>query len=90
MFLTQNEVGEGTRQSVPFLCVFVHVCDSPEAASGIAEHLGGVQVQLAVLLMGRGVPARVGDDDSVGQHGQGVLDNGHLQGITRRQVPQHT
>jgi len=63
----------------------------PEAASCVAEDLGGVEVHLAVLLrMRRRVPARVGDDHSVGQHGEGVLDDGHLQGVARRQVPQNT
>lgn len=39
-------------------------------------------MQLAVLLrVGGGVPARVGDDDGVGQHGQSVLDDGHLQSV---------
>lgn len=35
------------------------------------------------------IPSRVGDDHGVGQHGQSILDDGHLQGVTRRQVPQN-
>lgn len=42
-----------------------------------------MEEQLAVLLgVGGGVPARMGDDHSVGQHGQGILDDGHLQAVT--------
>lgn len=64
---------------------------SPEAAGGVAQHLGGVEVELAVVMViGGGVPVGVGNDDAVGEHGQRVLDDGHLQGVARRKVPQHT
>lgn len=54
----------------------------PEAARCIAEHLGGMEVDFAVLVViGRGVPVGLGDDDTVGENGQGVLDDWHLQGI---------
>lgn len=33
-------------------------------------------------------PARVGDDDRVGQRGQSVPDNGHLHRVARGEVPQ--
>ena len=61
----------------------------PEATRGVAQHLRGVEVELAVVMViGGGVPSRVGDDDTVGQHGQGVLDDWHLQSVARRQIPQ--
>lgn len=64
---------------------------SPEAAGGVAQHLGGVEVELAVVVVsGGGVPVGVGNDDAVGEHGQRVLDDWHLQGVARRKVPQHT
>ena len=57
---------------------------SPEAACSVAQHLGGMNVELAVLMViGRGVPVRVGYDDTVGQNSQRVLDDWHLQSITR-------
>ena len=66
-------------------------CLLPEAARCIAEHLGGMEVDFAILVVIRGgVPVGLGYDDTVGQNGQGVLDDWHLQGIARRQVPQHT
>lgn len=49
-----------------------------------------MEVDFAILVViGGGVPVRLGYDDTVGQNGQGVLDDWHLQGITWRQVPQH-
>jgi len=62
--------------------VFVCVLLLPEAACSIAQHLRGVKMELAVVMViGGGVPVGVGDDDAVGQHGQGVLDDRHLQSI---------
>lgn len=54
----------------------------PEAACSVAQHLGGVEVELAVVMViGGGVPVGVGYDDAVGQDGQGVLDDRHLQSV---------
>lgn len=51
----------------------------PEAACSIAQHLGGVEVELAVIMVvGGGVPGRVGYDDAIGQDSQSILDDWHL------------
>lgn len=66
------------------VCVCMCVCECllPEAARCIAEHLGGMEVDFAILMViGGGVPVGLGYDDTVGQYGQGVLDDWHLQGI---------
>lgn len=55
----------------------------PEAARRITEHLGRMEVDFAILVViGGGVPVRLGYDDTVGQNGQGILDDWHLQGVT--------
>lgn len=55
----------------------------PEAACSIAQHLGGMKVELAVVMViGGGVPVGVGYDDAIGQNSQRVLDDWHLQGVT--------
>lgn len=55
----------------------------PEAACGITQHLGGMEVELPVIVVIRGrVPVRVGDNDTVGQNSQSILNDWHLQSIT--------
>lgn len=55
----------------------------PEAACSISQHLGGMKVELAVVMViGGGVPVGVGYDDAIGQNGQGILDDWHLQSVT--------
>ena len=65
------------------MCLFL--LHSPETASGVAKHLGSVCVLLAVVMeIVGGVPGGgVRDDDTIGQNGQGILDDWHLQGVTR-------
>lgn len=66
-------------------------CCLPETACSIAQHLGCMDVELAVIMViWGGVPVRVGYDDTIGQNGQGILDDWHLQCITWWQVPKHT
>lgn len=65
------------------VCVCVCVRVLPEAACSIAQHLGGMKVELAVVMViGGGVPVGVGYDDAIGQNSQRVLDDWHLQGVT--------
>lgn len=72
------------------LCVLKCLC-LPEAACSVAQHLGGMKVELAVLMViGGGVPIWLWYDDAIGQNSQCVLDDGHLQSITRWQVPEYT
>lgn len=62
------------------MCVCVLL---PEAACSIAKHLGGVEVELAVVMViGGRVPVRVWYDYAIGQNSQSILDDWHLQSIT--------
>lgn len=73
------------KECAAYVCVLesVWVLRLPEAACSIAQHLGGVKVELAVIMViGGGVPVRVGYDDAIGQNSQSVLDDWHLQCIT--------
>lgn len=64
------------------VCVCVCECLLPEAARCVAEHLGGMEVDFAILVViGGGVPVGLGYDDAVGKDGQGVLDDRHFQGV---------
>lgn len=66
-----------------YVCVCVHLLLLPEAACSVAQHLRGMKMELAVVMViGGGVPVRVGYDDTVGEDGQGVLDDRHLQSVT--------
>lgn len=65
------------------VCVCVYGCVLPEAACSVAQHLGGMKVELAVIMVIRGgVPVRVGYNDAIGQNSQSVLDDWHLQSVT--------
>lgn len=55
----------------------------PEATGRIAQHLGSMKLELAVVMViGGGVPVGVGDDDAVSQHSQRILDDWHLESVT--------
>ena len=60
----------------------------PEAASGVPEHQGGVQLQFVVVPLGGATPSGVWDDHRVGEHAQRIPHDRHLHRVTRRQVPQ--
>lgn len=61
------------------MCAFACLCGaSPQAASGVAQQQRGLELDLVVLAVGDAAPARVGDNHSAGQRGQGVADDGHL------------
>lgn len=47
-----------------------------------------MELELTLLAVRCGAPARVGDDHRVGQRRQSVPDDGHLDRVARRQVPQ--
>lgn len=65
------------------LCLCECMIVLPEAACSIAQHLGGMEVKLSVIMVIRGgVPARVGYDDTIGQNSQGVLNDWHLESVT--------
>lgn len=75
--------GEGQKRGCKHAGNLAAVWVLPEAARCIAEHLGRMEVDFAILVViGGGVPVRLGYDDTVGQNGQGILDDWHLQGIT--------
>lgn len=66
-----------------YITQYASACCLPETACSIAQHLGGMNVELAVIMViWGGVPVRVGYDDTIGQNGQGILDDWHLQCIT--------
>ena len=48
-----------------------------------------MELELGLLSVVAAAPAGVGDDHSVGQGAQSVPDDGHLDRVARRQVPQH-
>ena len=55
----------------------------PETACSIAQHLGGMKMELVVVMVIRGgVPVGVRYDDAIGQNRQSILDDWHLQSIT--------
>lgn len=74
------------------VCVLPSILERlPEAACSVAQHLGGVKVELAVIMVsGGGVPVWLWYDDTIGQNSQGVLDDWHLQSIAWWQVPEYT
>lgn len=55
---------------------------SPQAAGGVAQQQGGLELDLMVVAVRNAAPARVGDDDGVGQRAQRVANDGHLHCIT--------
>lgn len=61
---------------------------SPQAAGGVAQQQGGLELDFVVVAVRDAAPARVGDDDRVGQRAQSVADDGHLHRVTRGEVPQ--
>lgn len=61
---------------------------SPQTAGGVAQQQGRLEFDFVFVTMRDAAPARVGDDDRVGQRGQGVADDGHLHCVTGGEVPQ--
>lgn len=55
---------------------------SPETASGVTQQHGGLELDFVFVAVRDAAPARVGDDDRVGQRGQSVADDGHLHRVT--------
>ena len=63
---------------------------SPQAAGGVSQQQGRLELDLVVFAVRDAAPARVGDDHRVGQRAQGVADDGHLHRVARGEVPQDT
>lgn len=61
---------------------------SPQAAGGVAQQHGRLELDLVLVAVRDAAPARVRDDDRVGQRAQSVADDGHLHRVARREVPQ--
>ncbi len=55
---------------------------SPQTAGGVSQQHGGLELDLVFVAVRDAAPARVGDDDRVGQRGQSVTDDGHLHCVT--------
>ena len=60
----------------------------PQAPGRVLEDGGPLDVTRLGVLVGLALPARVRDDDLVGHGLQAVVDDHHLEGLVRRQVPQ--
>lgn len=61
---------------------------SPQTAGGVTQQQGGLELDFVFVTVRHAAPARVGDDDRVGQRAQSVADDGHLHRVARGQVPQ--
>lgn len=55
---------------------------SPQTAGGVAQQQRGLELDLVFVAVRDAAPARVGDDDRVGERGQSVADDGHLHCVT--------
>lgn len=54
---------------------------SPQTAGGVTQQQGGLKLDLVFVAVRDAAPARVRDDDRVGQRGQSVADDGHLHRV---------
>lgn len=54
---------------------------SPQAAGGVAQQHGRLELDLVFVAVRDAAPARVRDDDRVGQRAQSVADDGHLHRV---------
>lgn len=54
---------------------------SPQTAGGVAQQQGRLELDFVFVAVRGGAPARVRDDDRVGQRGQSVADDGHLHRV---------
>lgn len=61
---------------------------SPQAAGGVSQQQRRLELDLMFVAVRDAAPARVWDDDRVGERGEGVADDGHLHRVTGGEVPQ--
>ncbi len=55
---------------------------SPQTAGGVTQQQGRLELDLVLVTMRDAAPARVRDDDRVGQRAQSIADDGHLHRVT--------
>lgn len=57
------------------------ICCSPQTAGGVSEEEGRLKLDFVFFMVRGAAPARVGDDDRVGQRAQSITDDGHLHRV---------
>lgn len=57
------------------------ICCSPQAAGGVSEQEGRLKLDFVFFTVRDAAPARVGNDDGVGQRAQSIADDGHLHRV---------
>lgn len=57
------------------------ICCTPQTAGGVAQQEGRVKLDFVFVVVRGAAPARVGNDDRVGQRGQSIADDGHLHRV---------